>query len=99
MTRYLLLFDSYSFVIVGRPLWREDGSYSYSSQLSLCSRGTDHIENLFYSCRDVLQRNCLATSLDVYCYSIGLPIVACWNMFMESLPSNDDIHFCYYSDF
>jgi hypothetical protein len=26
MTRYLLLFDSYSFVIVGRPLWREDGS-------------------------------------------------------------------------
>jgi hypothetical protein len=26
MTRYLLLFDSYSLLIVGRPLWREDGS-------------------------------------------------------------------------
>jgi hypothetical protein len=26
MTRYLLLFDSYSLVIVGRHLWREDGS-------------------------------------------------------------------------
>jgi hypothetical protein len=26
MTRYLLLFDSYGFVCVGRPLWREDGS-------------------------------------------------------------------------
>jgi hypothetical protein len=27
MTRYLLLFDSYGFVFVGRPLWwREDGS-------------------------------------------------------------------------
>jgi hypothetical protein len=26
VTGYLLLFDSYSLVIVGRPLWREDGS-------------------------------------------------------------------------
>jgi hypothetical protein len=26
MTRYLLLFDSYDLVLVGRPLWREDGS-------------------------------------------------------------------------
>jgi hypothetical protein len=26
MTRYLLLFDSYGLVIVGHPLWREDGS-------------------------------------------------------------------------
>jgi hypothetical protein len=26
MTRYLLLFDSYSLVFVGRSLWREDGS-------------------------------------------------------------------------
>jgi hypothetical protein len=26
MTRYLLLFDSYVLVFVGRPLWREDGS-------------------------------------------------------------------------
>jgi hypothetical protein len=26
MTRYLLLFDSYGPVFVGRPLWREDGS-------------------------------------------------------------------------
>jgi hypothetical protein len=26
MTRYLLLFDSYGLVIVGRPLWREDRS-------------------------------------------------------------------------
>jgi hypothetical protein len=25
MTRYLLLFDSYDHVFVGRPLWREDG--------------------------------------------------------------------------
>jgi hypothetical protein len=25
-TRYLLLFDSYGFVFVGYPLWREDGS-------------------------------------------------------------------------
>jgi hypothetical protein len=25
MTRYLLLFDSYGLVSVGRPLWREDG--------------------------------------------------------------------------
>jgi hypothetical protein len=31
MTRYLLLFDSYSLVIVGRPLWREDGSVFYQS--------------------------------------------------------------------
>jgi hypothetical protein len=28
MTRYLLLFDSYSLVIVGRPLWWEDSSSS-----------------------------------------------------------------------
>jgi hypothetical protein len=28
ITRYLLLFDTYSLVIVGRPLWREDGSVS-----------------------------------------------------------------------
>jgi hypothetical protein len=26
MTRYLLLLDSYSLVVVGRPHWREDGS-------------------------------------------------------------------------
>jgi hypothetical protein len=26
LTRYLLLFDTYGLVIVGRPLWREDGS-------------------------------------------------------------------------
>jgi hypothetical protein len=26
MTRYLLLFDSYGLVFVGRPLWQEDGS-------------------------------------------------------------------------
>jgi hypothetical protein len=26
MTRYLILFDSYGLVFVGRPLWREDGS-------------------------------------------------------------------------
>jgi hypothetical protein len=26
MTRYLLLFDSYGLVFVGRPLWRENGS-------------------------------------------------------------------------
>jgi hypothetical protein len=26
MTRYLLLFDSYGLAVVGRPLWREDGS-------------------------------------------------------------------------
>jgi hypothetical protein len=26
VTRYLLLFDSYGLVSVGRPLWREDGS-------------------------------------------------------------------------
>jgi hypothetical protein len=26
MTRYLLLFDSYGLVFVGRPLWGEDGS-------------------------------------------------------------------------
>jgi hypothetical protein len=29
MTGYLLLFDSYSLVFVGRSLWREDGSVSY----------------------------------------------------------------------
>jgi hypothetical protein len=28
MTRYLLLFDSYGLVFVGRPLWRENGSVS-----------------------------------------------------------------------
>jgi hypothetical protein len=26
MTRYLLLFDSYGLIFVGRPLWQEDGS-------------------------------------------------------------------------
>jgi hypothetical protein len=32
MTRYLLLFDSYGLVFVGRPLWREDGSvFVYSA--------------------------------------------------------------------
>jgi hypothetical protein len=38
ITRYLLLFDSYGLVFVGRPLWREDGSVLYaagSSQGSL----------------------------------------------------------------
>jgi hypothetical protein len=29
MTRYLLLFDSYGLVFVGRPLWRDDGSVFY----------------------------------------------------------------------
>jgi hypothetical protein len=29
MTRYLLLFDGYGLVFVGRPLWREDGSVFY----------------------------------------------------------------------
>jgi hypothetical protein len=29
MTRYLLLFDSYGLVFVGRPLWREDGSFFF----------------------------------------------------------------------
>jgi hypothetical protein len=33
MTGYLLLFDSYSLVIVGRSLWREDGSVFCHSQL------------------------------------------------------------------
>jgi hypothetical protein len=38
MTRYLLLCDSYGLVLVGRPLWREDGC------LFLCAAGTwDHI--------------------------------------------------------
>jgi hypothetical protein len=31
ITRYLLLFDSYSLVIVGRPLWREDGTFFFQS--------------------------------------------------------------------
>jgi hypothetical protein len=35
MTRYLLLFDSYSLVIVRRPLWREDGLKCLSLSLSL----------------------------------------------------------------
>jgi hypothetical protein len=30
MTRYLLLFDSYGLVFVGRPLWREDPSLLYT---------------------------------------------------------------------
>jgi hypothetical protein len=29
ITRYLLLFDNYGLVFVGRPLWREDGSVFY----------------------------------------------------------------------
>jgi hypothetical protein len=29
MSRYLLLFDSYSLVCVGRPLWQEEGSVLY----------------------------------------------------------------------
>jgi hypothetical protein len=33
MTRYLLLFDSYGRVIVGRPLWREDGSVFFITTL------------------------------------------------------------------
>jgi hypothetical protein len=42
MTRYLLLFDSCDLVLVGRPLWREDG---YMLQtLASASPGTrDHI--------------------------------------------------------
>jgi hypothetical protein len=31
MTRYLLFFDSYGLVSVGRPLWRADGSFVYSA--------------------------------------------------------------------
>jgi hypothetical protein len=30
MARFLLLFDSYGLVFVGRPLWREDGSVFYN---------------------------------------------------------------------
>jgi hypothetical protein len=48
---------------------------SYSSQISLYSRGTDHRETLYYYCRDVLPCSCLATSLGAYRYSNGLPIV------------------------
>jgi hypothetical protein len=35
MTRYLLLFDSYGLVFLGRPLWREDGSVLCQSHNSL----------------------------------------------------------------
>jgi hypothetical protein len=35
MTRYLLLFDSYGLVFVGRPHWREDGSVFCVSCCSL----------------------------------------------------------------
>jgi hypothetical protein len=37
MTRYLLLFDSYSLVFVGRPIWREDGPVFSYMLLSLAS--------------------------------------------------------------
>jgi hypothetical protein len=34
MTKYLLLFDNYSLVIVGRPLWREERAWTYSKRIS-----------------------------------------------------------------
>jgi hypothetical protein len=40
------------------------------------SQGTGDIENLFHYCRDAyIMFNCLATNLDTYCYTNGLPIV------------------------
>jgi hypothetical protein len=42
------------------------GIRSYSSQLSLYGRGTDHKENRSGYCRDVLPRNCLATTLGAF---------------------------------
>jgi hypothetical protein len=56
MTRYLLLFDSYGLVIVGRPLWREDGSvfciccWSLSAQ-SLWGPSPLWRATIFYSLR------------------------------------------------
>jgi hypothetical protein len=41
---------------------------SYSGT-SLYSRGSDHIENTFYYCTDVIQRYCVANSSCAYCYS------------------------------
>jgi hypothetical protein len=60
MTRYLLLFDSYGLVSVGRPLWREDGSVSciccwplpvqsFSGQVPWDSRPYFTVSNLRFS--------------------------------------------------
>jgi hypothetical protein len=42
MTRYLILFDSYGLVCVGRPLWREDGlSFVYAADS--CQRSLSRV--------------------------------------------------------
>jgi hypothetical protein len=56
MTRYLLLFDSYGLVFVGRPLWREGGSVFFYTLLTLSSLvflGSESLElvTIFYRLR------------------------------------------------
>jgi hypothetical protein len=58
--------------------------------ISVYRRGTDHTENLFHSCSDVSQRNCLATNRNIR-YNNGLPIVVMQyegKVFTKLLPSN-----------
>jgi hypothetical protein len=43
MTRYLLLFDSYGLVIVGRPLWGEDGWMELDGWNLSVSQSQSHI--------------------------------------------------------
>jgi hypothetical protein len=64
MTRYLLLFDSYCLLTIGRPLWWEDGSLfchcmqSSSYRHSLYSSGTDHKEDTYSVVRIVVLLRC-----------------------------------------
>jgi hypothetical protein len=47
MTRYLLLFDSYGLVFVGRPLWREDGSVMLLALASAVFLGSEALGTRF----------------------------------------------------
>jgi hypothetical protein len=78
MTRYLLLFDSFGLVFVGRPLWREDGWLFYmllalASVVFLRSEspGTrDHI--LLSQIRDFPLRRLLRLTWSRWMYSTPL---------------------------
>jgi hypothetical protein len=55
MTRYLLFFESYGLVFLGRPLWREDGSvfciYCSSSPASFSGSSPLSLVTIFYCLR------------------------------------------------
>jgi hypothetical protein len=76
MTRYLLLFDSYGLVFVGRPLWREGGSvvchcYWHSPGRSFSGTSPFVLATIFYCLR--FETSFFVASYDSQGHGGGIP--------------------------